>query len=225
MIRGQSLVDGQQQSIQRTEKGIIINNNTKTAANAYIGAFFSSLPIEARDMLIGAASGTAAALASMPFDVTFTRMNLGTQMLSTAAAGSSGGSVRHSLANFAATVRLIIAQGGGPHSLFTGVVPRLLQTVPAGMVYWAAVEATRRALENRYEIEKPKDESLVEKGSSFCMVSARRSHEDASSALGSRDDEVVFQGRQSNSSFLSTAVPASVPVSVPVPVQAGMARP
>jgi hypothetical protein len=132
----------------------------RLALTSTAGAFLSSLPIEARDMLIGAASGAAAAIASMPFDVTFTRMNLGTCVLpgaaGTATAGTVGlGSMRHSFSSFASTVRLIVAQGGGPHALYAGVVPRLLQTVPAGMVYWAAVEATRRALESKYDIDTP----------------------------------------------------------------------
>ena len=37
-------------------------------------------------------------------------------------------------------------QGGGPKALFVGMSPRLLQTVPSCMVYWLAVEYTRRAL-------------------------------------------------------------------------------
>ncbi len=35
---------------------------------------------------------------------------------------------------------------GGLRSLFVGVTPRLLQTMPSTMVYWFAVEGTRRAL-------------------------------------------------------------------------------
>lgn len=35
---------------------------------------------------------------------------------------------------------------GGVQALFVGVTPRLLQTMPSTMVYWFAVEGTRRAL-------------------------------------------------------------------------------
>jgi solute carrier family 25 S-adenosylmethionine transporter 26 len=108
----------------------------------------AALPPEARDMAVGAVSGAAAAIASMPFDVIFTRMNL-------AGGGVSGGGVGGSLAAFGATARAIVAQGGGPGALFAGVVPRLLQTVPAAMIYWAAVEATRRHLETNFEVERP----------------------------------------------------------------------
>jgi solute carrier family 25 S-adenosylmethionine transporter 26 len=184
-IEGQSIVvDG-----QVATNG---SHNKTTALASTAGAMLSSLPIEARDMLIGAASGAAAAIASMPFDVTFTRMNLGTCALPTGAVSS-----RHGLASFAATVRLIVAQGGGPHALFAGVVPRLLQTVPAGMVYWAAVEATRRALESKYDIQQPsggtspsfsseKTMAVTATGSSSSAVEVEYSSLSATSS----DDEV-----------------------------------
>lgn len=35
---------------------------------------------------------------------------------------------------------------GGPGALFVGTTPRLLQTMPSTMVYWFAVEGTRRTL-------------------------------------------------------------------------------
>lgn len=209
MIQGQSALKDQQQPWQQIEKRY--KKNPTTAATSYIGALLSSLPIEARDMVIGAASGAAAAIASMPFDVTFTRMNLGTCMLPTAA-GASNGSVRHSLANFVGTVRLIVAQGGGPHALFAGVVPRLLQTVPAGMVYWAAVEATRRALENRYDIEKPTDEmaALAAVGAGGGGLATTSSPEIAYSTLSTSDDEAGVTTRRSSPSLLSTPAPAPV---------------
>lgn len=120
----------------------------------------ATLPPEAKDMLVGAASGAAAAIASMPFDVTFTKMNLGTLGVcpSTAAASALAPGVGHNLAAFVSTIKSIVAHGGGPQALFVGVVPRLLQTVPAGMVYWMAVEATRRALESKFVVERPIDE-------------------------------------------------------------------
>ncbi|KAG7670645.1 hypothetical protein KSW81_003202 [Nannochloris sp. 'desiccata'] len=209
MIQGQSALKDQQQPWQQIEKRY--KKNPTTAATSYIGALLSSLPIEARDMVIGAASGAAAAIASMPFDVTFTRMNLGSCMLPTAA-GASNGSVRHSLANFVGTVRLIVAQGGGPHALFAGVVPRLLQTVPAGMVYWAAVEATRRALENRYDIEKPTDEmaALAAVGAGGGGLATTSSPEIAYSTLSTSDDEAGVTTRRSSPSLLSTPAPAPV---------------
>jgi len=212
LIEGQSVVGGQQQPRQHIEKGS--NKNPTTAATAFIGAFLSSLPIEARDMLIGATSGAAAAIASMPFDVTFTRMNLGTCVLPTASGASSGNCVRHTLANFVAIVRLIITQGGGPHALFAGVVPRLLQTVPAGMVYWAAVEATRRALENKYEVDKPIEEMVlataVPKSSS--VLANTSSLEGAySSTLSTSENKADVTRRRSAPSFLSSVAPAPGP--------------
>lgn len=122
-------------------------------------AALATLPPEAKDMLVGAASGAAAAIASMPFDVTFTKMNLGTLGVCTnTLPGAVSPGVGQNLAAFVNTIKSILAQGGGPQALFVGVVPRLLQTVPAGMVYWMAVEGTRRALESKFVVERPNDE-------------------------------------------------------------------
>ena len=115
----------------------------------------SSMPLEAKDMLVGAASGAAAAIGSMPFDVTFTRMNLGSCPFT-----QSSNGVGHNLSAFGNTLRTIVVQGGGPQALFAGLVPRLLQCVPAGIVYWTVVEATRRTLESKFEVERPIDEDI-----------------------------------------------------------------
>ena len=106
-------------------------------------------------MLVGAASGAAAAIGSMPFDVTFTRMNLGSCPFT-----QSSNGVGHNLSAFGNTLRTIVVQGGGPQALFAGLVPRLLQCVPAGIVYWTVVEATRRTLESKFEVERPIDEDI-----------------------------------------------------------------
>jgi hypothetical protein len=108
----------------------------RRAAAGAAGAALARLPHSASDMAVGAAAGAAAAVASMPFDVVFTRMQVG------GAAGGGGG-------GFAATARAVVA-AGGPQALYAGAVPRLLQTVPAAVVYWMAVEGCRRALTERY---------------------------------------------------------------------------
>lgn len=102
------------------------------------------MPCSLSDMAIGAAAGATAAVASMPFDVTFTRMNLSAACMVASDAHRPG--LAQSLTGFLATARQIMVEGGGPKALFAGLTPRLLQTVPAGIVYWMAVEGARRAL-------------------------------------------------------------------------------
>jgi solute carrier family 25 (mitochondrial S-adenosylmethionine transporter), member 26 len=109
----------------------------------------AGMPDGAADAAMGAIAGAAAAVASMPMDVVFTRMacEAGLGPVSGAACASAASrSPLQSATAFAETAKCIVAQGGGPQVLFAGLGPRLLQTVPAAMVYWATVEATRRAL-------------------------------------------------------------------------------
>ena len=110
----------------------------------------NKMPLEARDMAIGAVAAGVAAIASMPFDVIFTRLNVLDGGVGSAVGGPVG--IRRSLAVFANTTKSIVVQGGGVGALFVGVVPRLVQTVPSGMLYWCAVEATRRALESKFNV-------------------------------------------------------------------------
>lgn len=107
------------------------------------GSWLAGMSPASSDMWIGAAAGGSAAVASMPFDVTFTRMN--TAAASAAAAGVTP------VAAFCASARQIVATGG-PQALFAGVLPRLLHTVPAGIVYWMAVEGCRRTLRERCDV-------------------------------------------------------------------------
>lgn len=111
----------------------------------------ASVPVGFQDMVIGAAAGAAATIASMPFDATFTKMNLGAACLVSQAGGRPIG-IGERMASFYDTARTITAQGGGMRALFVGVLPRLMQTIPAGMIYWMAVEATRRTLERNFDV-------------------------------------------------------------------------
>jgi hypothetical protein len=86
----------------------------------------------------------------MPCDVIKTRMDL--QPASVAAAAGGGGLLRSTRA-FVDTGRQLVAAGGGPQALFVGMGPRLLQTVPSCMVYWAAVEGCRRLMQHHCEVD------------------------------------------------------------------------
>ena len=128
---------------------------TQMSENSSVGAVLASVPAGVKDMMVGAAAAAAAAVASMPFDITFTHMHIGESVAASAVSAAGVSSSRNQLVNFFATAQTIVATGGGPQALFRGMLPRLLHTVPAGMVYWVVVEATRRALESKYNVERP----------------------------------------------------------------------
>ena len=96
----------------------------------------------------GAAAGAASVLVSMPCDVIKTRMDLCPPMH----CPPGGGSLLCNIRAFFDTGRQLVAAGGGPGALFVGVAPRLLQTVPSTMVYWAAVEGTRRLMRQHFDV-------------------------------------------------------------------------
>lgn len=83
----------------------------------------------------------------MPCDVIKTRMDLAPRC----APGAPG--LLCSARAFLETGRQLAAAGGGPQALFVGLAPRLLQTVPSTMLYWAAVEGTRRFFQQQFEVE------------------------------------------------------------------------
>lgn len=78
----------------------------------------ASLPYPA-----GAAAGVASVLVSMPCDVIKTRMDLHPPHCPM---GGAAGALCSTKAFFE-TGRQLVAAGGGPHALFVGVAPRLLQ--------------------------------------------------------------------------------------------------
>lgn len=117
------------------------------AWRARVGGALAQLPSSASDMLIGAVAGAASVLLSMPCDVIKTRMDLG------GGARAVGGGVLASTRAFFDTGRQLVRAGGGLQALFVGVAPRLLQTVPSTMVYWAAVEGTRRLMQQHCDID------------------------------------------------------------------------
>ena len=100
------------------------------------------------DAMVGAASGAVATVVSMPFDVIFTRMNV----LGHFGADGRNKSITALLGAFWTTAATTCKHG--TRACFVGLVPRLLQTVPAGMIYWMAVEATRRALETQFDVRE-----------------------------------------------------------------------
>ena len=94
----------------------------------------------AKDALLGAAAGCAAALLSNPFDVVCTKVQT-----SSPSSGNAHHTMRSSLAAFRDTARAELAQGG-IRRLYVGVVPRLMQMVPASVIYWLVVEEVRRSI-------------------------------------------------------------------------------
>jgi len=105
--------------------------------NIKISSFLSRvLSPELGDALMGALSGAMAAIVSTPFDVICTKTNLSTP---------SGTSMRGSLIHFFEAARTEAA-AGGIRAFYVGLSPRLLQMIPAGIIYWAVVESTRRKL-------------------------------------------------------------------------------
>jgi solute carrier family 25 S-adenosylmethionine transporter 26 len=98
----------------------------------------------AKDALLGAAAGCAAALLSNPFDVICTKVQT-----SPTRSGDTHHTMRSSLVAFRDTARAEFAQGG-MRRLYVGLVPRLMQMVPASVIYWLVVEEVRRSIVSRY---------------------------------------------------------------------------
>ncbi|WPT12529.1 Mitochondrial RNA-splicing protein MRS3 [Picochlorum sp. SENEW3] len=95
-------------------------------------------PESARDAVLGAAAAVTAAVLSTPFDVVCTKTNV-------SGAARAHGTMFDSLKSFGKTARTEF-QKGGVRAFYSGFLPRLLQMVPAGVIYWAVVESSRRAL-------------------------------------------------------------------------------
>eukprot|EP00890_Picochlorum_soloecismus_P003030 jgi/Picsp_1/3728/NSC_06564-R1_uncoupling protein ucp-4 solute carrier family 25 member 27 variant 1 len=100
-----------------------------------------SVPQSARDAIMGAASGLCAAMISTPFDVICTKTNL------ESGSNRKGMNLKESMNNFRMTAKREWCQSG-VRGLYVGFMPRLLQMIPAGIIYWAVVESTRRHLES-----------------------------------------------------------------------------
>ncbi|KIY98004.1 hypothetical protein MNEG_9959 [Monoraphidium neglectum] len=95
-----------------------------------MAALALSVPQAAWDVGVGAVAGAAAVVASMPFDVVKTYMQVNPSC--------SGG-----LGGFAATARQLVAQGG-PGALWLGLAPRLAHQVPGACICWWAIHAVQR---------------------------------------------------------------------------------
>lgn len=97
------------------------------------------LPSHVWDLSTGAAAGAAAVLISMPFDCVKTYLQThGTDM--------AGKGLRGSAALFVRTGADMVRRGG-VGALYYGVVPRLLQQVPASTVGWYVIHTVQRLLE------------------------------------------------------------------------------
>lgn len=106
-----------------------------------INTVLAPLSENGRDALIGAAAGCTAALLSNPFDVVCTKVQT-----SPVPPHGNCHSLRSSLAAFMDTARAEFAVGG-MRRMYAGFVPRLLQMVPASVVYWLVVEEARRRIQ------------------------------------------------------------------------------
>lgn len=100
----------------------------------------------AKDALIGAAAGCAAALLSNPFDVICTKVQ--TSAPSSRTGAKQKITMRSSLVAFRDTAQAEFAHGGF-RRFYVGVVPRLMQMVPASVIYWLVVEEVRRRIQRR----------------------------------------------------------------------------
>ena len=97
------------------------------------------LPSHVWDLSTGAAAGAAAVLISMPFDCVKTYLQThGTDM--------AGKGLRGSAALFVRTGADMVRRGG-VGALYYGVVPRLMQQVPASTVGWYVIHTVQRLLE------------------------------------------------------------------------------
>ncbi|KIY95208.1 hypothetical protein MNEG_12754 [Monoraphidium neglectum] len=107
-----------------------------------LGRRLAAVPSQALDMAIGAASGAAAVVVSMPFDVVKTYLQThGSQV-----AAKAGGGVWGEAVAFASTGASMV-RANGPGSLFVGLAPRLVQQVPSSTICWYVIEQCRELLE------------------------------------------------------------------------------
>lgn len=142
-------------------------------------------------------------LVSMPCDTIKTRMDL---LPPTCAAGKGG--LLHSARAFFDTGRQLAAAGGGPGALFVGVAPRLLQTVPSTMVYWAAVEGTRRLMRKHFDVDSPSGSD----SSNICTEAAAGASAEsgASAAASGLHSTIVVRSSSSSSAAAPLGVAAVV---------------
>lgn len=101
-------------------------------------------PESARDAIMGAVAGVSAAILSTPFDVICTKTNLSN-------AAQARGTMVDSLKAFGKNAQIEF-QKGGVRAFYSGFLPRLLHMVPAGVIYWAVVESSRRALSPKRQV-------------------------------------------------------------------------
>lgn len=136
---------------------------------------FDQLPESVGDMVTGAIAGGTAAIVAMPFDTTFTRMNI--VPLATTTPSSPGviqGSLNSARIFFATGHKMV--EAGGVRSLFVGLGPRLLQAIPASVVFWMAVEGSRRLLEKHYELENTYGDDGAERSRNIKEVHSTPGH-------------------------------------------------
>jgi hypothetical protein len=134
-------------SITATSSDMAAITLTTTAPSSSSGQsklqqMLANTPDHVWDMAAGAAAGAAAVLASMPPDCVKTVLETGGGV-----AAKQGSGIAGSVASFAATARQLVQQRGVAGGLFSGMGPRLLESVPSTMLYWMAVEGARRVLE------------------------------------------------------------------------------
>lgn len=143
---------------QRHKGGAGVHGGAGPRWQEQLGDAMARAPSGMGDMVIGAVAGAAAVLCSMPCDVVKTHMDLHHHHHPCPAGRNL---LLHSATEFFATGRQLMAKGG-LRALFVGVTPRLLQTMPSTMVYWFAVENTRRTLLKYVEV--PPGEGDVREG-------------------------------------------------------------
>ena len=101
------------------------------------------VPEHVIDLFIGAAAGAMAVFASMPADLINTRMQ------TVDCHSTKGKNWLQIMLSFFVTGKQILARDG-VGALFRGCAPRLMNHVPASMLFWLTLETCQRAL-NRGE--------------------------------------------------------------------------
>ncbi|KAI3431773.1 hypothetical protein D9Q98_010529 [Chlorella vulgaris] len=189
-----------------------------------VGGMLAAVPDGTGDMLIGAVAGVASVLVSMPCDVIKTHMDLFPPVCA-----SARGGVLSSTRAFFETGRRLVALGG-PQALFVGVAPRLLQNVPSCMVYWAAVEATRRFMVHHFDVQGNRTDGAASTSTSRfdqdattstapgSLVSSSSSISTSTSSAGSSSLFDDCSGASTGTGSTPPAPPAAAATPHPLPV-------
>ena len=190
-----------------------------------LGSIMRTPACSLRHPCAGAAAGAASVLVSMPCDVIKTRMDLAPP-----ACPPGGAGLLCSARAFVDTGRQLVAAGGGPRALFVGVAPRLLQTVPSTMVYWAAVEGARRFMRQAFDVDgAPEAEAPAPAAAApppAVVSSSAAGAALASSSSSSRSSSIGSGGgctpaARSPVQLAAAAAPSSpAPLAVPAPMLA-----